>query len=172
MLAVTLTRADGELALVWRSAAHLGHRPDWGVRAGGAWGLVGCGRRERGMAGLSPGRTDASHGCPVWDRPSWDRHPSLEKLSPVLWPCPAQAGRRFMCAYAGGPGRPLHPRSWQAWGQAVGGGAGLLHLLAASHFVPALYVLPVLNIFFFKYISGKAVFSLLSCQVCVHSFRQ
>lgn len=106
MLAVTLTRADGELALVWRSAAHLGHRPDWGGRVGRAWGLVGCGRRERGMAGLSPGRTDTSHGCPVWDRPSWDWHPSLEKLSPVLWPCPAQGGRRFVCACAGGPGDP------------------------------------------------------------------
>lgn len=29
---ITLTMADGGLALVWRSAAHLGHRPDgWGA---------------------------------------------------------------------------------------------------------------------------------------------
>ena len=124
------------------------------------------------MAGLSPGRTDASHGRPVWDRPYWDRHPSLQKLSPFLWPGPAQGGRRFVCACAEGPGKPPHPRSWQAWGQAVGGGlAPCIPSLPHTSYQHFMFRW-VLNGFFFKYISGKAVFLLLSCQVCVHSFRQ
>ena len=69
-----------------------------------------------------------------------------------------------MC-FTGGPGDPAAmPLDGMGVPNAAMVEVLLLHRLAASHFIRALFMFCwLLMDFFFKYISGKVVFLLLSC---------
>ena len=117
----------------------------WGTgQTGGGWeaGPEGSSAVQGGWAaGLPLDSTDTNQGA-------------SSRTGLALAPCPREAlpgppalftrGGRFACACAGGPGRHLCPRSWQAWGQAVERVSPLpwpKHPLDASHFKLALYIL-------------------------------
>lgn len=163
----------------WRVGLGLAFRSPPGAQAR----LGGGGQAEPGGSSAVKGESRGWQGSPqaaqmlAMGAPSGTGLPGTG--TPAWRSSPRSSGHALLreegglCAHVqGGPGDPCTHVPGRPGGRLLAGGAGPLHLLAASHFVPALYVLPVLNVFFFKYISGKAVFSLLSCQVCVHPFRQ
>lgn len=117
---VTLTLTDGGLTLVWRSAAHLRHRPD-GVgwrRSPGGCRL----RKERGgWRGSPPGSTDTHRGRPSGTGPA---HPD----TPPWRSSPRSSGQALLreegslCACVQGLQETPAPRILAGLGQAVEGG--------------------------------------------------
>lgn len=136
-----------------------------------------------GVAGLFLSSTDTSHGHPVWDGPSTCSMPLCRALpGPPAVPCSGMC-TLSVCACAGGSRRPLCLCFPAGLGQGVEGypgqdmegGSGpttypkrALHIPSSPHclmlYTSALCSAGFLTFFFFKYISGKAVFLLLSCQ--------
>jgi len=135
----------------WRLGLGLAFSSSPGAQARwGAGGRQGLGDRrlcKEGGQQAPPGQHRHYLGCPIWNRPCTGAPPC--RGSP--WSSsPAHSGRR-----KGVPGRPLCPRSRQAWGQAVEGvgpPSRPKHPPAASHFPPALYLLLGSYRFFFFFL--------------------
>ena len=135
-------------------------------------GQMGGGRRRQSLGNrqlwkekAGDGRALSGSRAPNCGRPVWGR-PCPGEALPLLRARGFQGGRKEVgVCFTGGPGDPAAvPLAGLGVSPAATAQALPPHPLAASHLTRALFMFCwLLMDFFFKYISGKVVFLLLSC---------